>query len=298
MNHTKRCALTWIAILTGGLCASLLHADERKIDPTFLYRDTTKAQEKRSDITTATCHYKPLFGQGDADTSVVVGVARYGEVLIDPNGACSPVQYPDEDQVYVVLEGSGTVTYGNETVSLKTEDYLYIPSTTPHAPANQSAKPLTILIMGFRTRGFEATQLPPHPLKANIEDVPTNIVSGHPSSARFRLLMGDADSKRDRIAAGRVLTSLFLMEIAPNGTNFPHHHEREEEIYLVLSGHGVMVAGSGMDGIAGRHPAKAGDAYFFRLNCTVGYYSAANVKSRILAVRSWYPGMQQKGAEH
>ena len=298
MNHTKRCALTWIAILTGGLCASLLHADERKIDPTFLYRDTTKAQEKRLDITTATCHYKPLFGQGDADTSVVVGVARYGEVLIDPNGACSPVQYPDEDQVYVVLEGSGSVTYGNETVSLKTEDYLYIPSTTPHAPANQSAKPLTMLIMGFRTRGFEATQLPPHPLKANIEDVPTNIVSGHPSSARFRLLMGDADSKRDRIAAGRVLTSLFLMEIAPNGTNFPHHHEREEEIYLVLSGHGVMVAGGGTDGIAGRHPAKAGDAYFFRLNCTVGYYSAPNVKSRILAVRSWYPGMVLQGMEH
>jgi hypothetical protein len=30
----------------------------------------------------------------------------------------------------------------------------------------------------------------------------------------------------------------------------------------------------------------------------VGYYSAPNVKSRILAVRSWYPGMQQTGAEH
>jgi hypothetical protein len=49
-----------------------------------------------------------------------------------------------------------------------------------------------------------------------------------------------------------------------------------------------------MDGIEGRHPAKTGDAYFFRLNCSVGYYSAANVKSRILAVRSWYPGMQQR----
>ena len=33
--------------------------------------------------------------------------------------------------------------------------------------------------------------------------------------------MGDSDSKRDRIAAGRVLTSLFLMEIAPNGTTSP-----------------------------------------------------------------------------
>jgi uncharacterized RmlC-like cupin family protein len=110
--------------------------------------------------------------------------------------------------------------------------------------------------------------------------------------------MGDVESKRDRIAAGRVLTSLFLMEIAPGGTNFPHHHEREEEIYLVLAGHGDMVAGGGVDGIEGRHPAKPGDAYFFRLNCTVGYYSAPGVKSRILAVRSWYPGMVQHGMEH
>jgi mannose-6-phosphate isomerase-like protein (cupin superfamily) len=293
MVHGKRYALTLIALF-----APLLHAGERQIDPTFLYRDTSTAKEKKSDITTTACHYKPLFGQGDSDTSVVVGVARYGEAVIDPNGECAPVQYPDQDQVYVILDGSGSVKYGNETVSLKTDDYLYIPSTIPHAASNPSTKPLTVLMMGFRTKGFEPTQLPPRPLHANIEDVPTNIVRGHPSSALFRLLMGDVDSKRDRIAAGHVLTSLFLMEIAPGGTNFPHHHDREEEIYLVLSGHGVMAAGGGMDGIAGRHPSKAGDAYFFRLNCTVGYYSAPNVKSRILAVRSWYPGMVVKGAEH
>jgi hypothetical protein len=53
-----------------------------------------------------------------------------------------------------------------------------------------------------------------------------------------------------------------------------------------------------MDGVAGRHPAKPGDAYFFRLNATVGYYSAPNVSSRILCVRSWYPGMVKKGMEH
>jgi mannose-6-phosphate isomerase-like protein (cupin superfamily) len=293
MNSVKRSALTMIILF-----APLLHAGERNIDPTFLYRDTSTAKEKHSDITTATCHYKPLFGQGDADTSVVVGVARYGETVIDPNGKCALVQYPNEDQVYVVLNGSASVKYGNDNVALKTEDYLYLPSTVPHAASNPSTKPLTVLIMGFRTKGFEPVPLPSHPLHANIEDVPTNFVKGHPSSSLFRLLMGDVDSKRDRIAAGRVLTSLFLMEIAPGGTNFPHHHEREEEIYLVLSGHGTMAAGGGMDGIAGRHPAKTGDAYFFRLNCTVGYYSAPNVKSRILAVRSWYPGMVVKGAEH
>jgi mannose-6-phosphate isomerase-like protein (cupin superfamily) len=298
MNPGKRHATLLIALLAGGLCTPGLHADERKIDPTFLYRDTVAVKAKPSDLTTASCHYKPLFGQGDADTSVVVGIARYGEAVIDPNGACAMVQYPDEDQVYVVLDGKGAVKYGNEIVSLNKEDYLYLPSTIPHTLSNSSGVPLMVLVIGFHTRGFEKTQPPPHPLKANIEDVPTGLVSGHPSSTLYRLLMGDVESKRDRLAAGHVLTSLFLMEIAPGGTNFPHHHEREEEIYLVLSGHGDMVAGGGTDGIEGKHPAKAGDAYFFRLNCTVGYYSAPNVKSRILAVRSWYPGMQQKGAKH
>ena len=287
-----------IALFTGMCCATQLHAEERKIDPTFLYRATSSVQAKKSDLTTSTCHYKPLFGQGDSDTSIVVSVARYGEATIDPNGACATVEYPEEDQVFVVIEGKGAVKYGNEVVSLNKEDYLYLPSTIPHTLSNSSGSQLVVVVMGFHTQGFEKTQLPPHPLKANIEDVPTGLVSGHPSSTLYRLLMGDTDSKRDRLAAGRVLTSLFVMEIAPGGTNFPHHHEREEEIYLVLSGHGIMVAGGGIDGIEGKHPAKEGDAYFFRLNCTVGYYSAPNVKSRILAVRSWYPGMQQKGAQH
>jgi len=298
MDFTKRNSVALVALLVSAFCMLLLNAEDRTIDPTFLYRNASRVEEKKSDITTTTCHYRPLFGQGDSDTSVVVGVARYGQAVIDPNGACATVQYPAEDQVYVVLEGSGSVKYGNEIVPLKKEDYVYIPATIPNILSNPSELPLTVVIMGFHTKGFEKTQLPPQPLKANIEDVPTQTVSGHPAAARFRLLMGDVDSKRDRLTAGHVLTSLFLMEIAPDGTNFPHHHEREEEIYLVLSGHGTMVAGGGMDGIAGRHPANIGDAYFFRLNCTVGYYSAPDVASRILAVRSWYPGMVQKGAQH
>ena len=84
------------------------------------------------------------------------------------------------------------------------------------------------------------------------------------------------------------------MNFAPGGTNFPHHHDREEEIYLVLDGDGDMVAGGGTDGVEGRHPAKAGDAYFFRLNCTVGFYGTAGApKARILAVRSLYPSREE-----
>jgi len=124
------------------------------IDPTFLYRNTSTVGEKKSDLTTTTCHYKPLFGQGDSDTSAVIGVARYGEAVIDPNGVCATVQYPDEDQVYVVLDGNGSVRYGNEIVSLDKEDYLYLPSTIPHTLSNKSGSLLTVVVMGFRTRGF------------------------------------------------------------------------------------------------------------------------------------------------
>ena len=97
---------------------------------------------------------------------------------------------------------------------------------------------------------------------------------------------------RIAIAAAHVVTSLFVMEFEPGGTNFPHHHDREEEAYLVLSGTGDIVAGGGMDGVMGKHPARPGDAYFYRLNCTVGFYASTapgGEKAKILAVRSLYP---------
>ena len=55
-----------------------------------------------------------------------------------------------------------------------------------------------------------------------------------------------------------MVNSFFWMDFAPGGTNWPHHHEAAEEIYLVIDGQGEMVAGSGMDGVEGRYPAKAG----------------------------------------
>lgn len=172
-----------------------------------------------------------------------------------------------------------------------------MPPTVPHGLENHGGEALQVMIMGFRSSAIPKT-LAALPDVANIEDVPLQAVGGHPSSTRYRLLMGDIYSKRDRIAAAHAVTSLFVMEIAPGGTNQPHHHEREEEIYLVLEGRGEMAAGSGLDGIEGRFPAQTGTAYFFRLNCTVGYYSAPGVKSRVLAVRSWYPGMELPDMEH
>jgi len=272
------------------LAALPLLAAERTVDPTFLHRYVPDVQEQRSDVSTATCHYKPLFGAGDSQAKVPRGVARFGEITLDSGGACEAVMYPAEEQAWVVLDGEGTLDYAGRKVSIRKHDFFYLPPGLRHAMASTAGA--RVIVMGFKIPARSGSAPPPaKPLVANIDDVKWQTVSGHPDSVLYQLLMGDSASTRDKIAAGQALTSLFIMEFAPGGTNFPHHHDQAEEIYLVLDGSGDMVAGGGADGIEGRHPARAGDAYFFRLNCTVGFYASKNPepKARILAVRSRYP---------
>jgi mannose-6-phosphate isomerase-like protein (cupin superfamily) len=275
------------------LIALPLTAADHTVDPTFLHRYLPDVREKKSEITTPTCHYKPLFGAGDAQARVPRGVARFGEIDIDAGGNCEAASYPAEEQAYVVLEGGGSLDYAGEKLGVRKHDFLYLPPGVPRALA--SATGVRIIVMGYKIPATGHATPPAKPLIANFDDVKWQPVSGHPDSVLYQLLMGDTKSKRDKIAAGQVLISLFIMQFDPGGTNFPHHHENAEEIYLVLDGSGDMVAGGGTDGIEGRHPARAGDAYFFRLNCTVGFYASKDApKARILAVRSLYPFSPQE----
>ena len=265
-----------------------LVAAERTVDPTFLHRYLPEVGEQKADMSTSTCHYKPLFGADDAQAKVPRSVARFGQITVDPGGHCEAVAYPAEEQAIVILDGAGTLDAAGQSLGLRTHDFLYLPPGVSHAMASDAGA--RIIVMGFRIPGGFRASAPAKPLVANLDDVKWQTVSGHPDSVLYQLLIGDKNSKRDKIAAGEVITSLFIMEFEPGGTNFPHHHDRAEEIYLVLDGAGDMVAGGGADGVESRHPARAGDAYFFRLNCTVGFYAARNgPKARILAVRSLYP---------
>lgn len=272
--------------------ATVLAADERPVVPTWLYRQLAHAPEVKTDLSTPTCRYKAVFGEGDSWASLPRSLWRYGEVAVAPGGACAEVNYPRIEEIYVVLEGAGTLRYGAETHAVKRYDFMYLPPTVAHSISNPSQAPLRLIVMSYRIPEGMRIRVPARFQIANIDDVPLQQVGGHPPSSLFRLLLGTTESKRDRIAAAHVVTSLFVMEFAPGGTNFPHHHDTEEEAYLVLAGTGDIVAGGGMDGVMGKHPAKPGDAYFFRLNCTVGFYASPNPgaeKAKILAVRSLYP---------
>jgi len=274
--------------------ALLLAAPLFAADPTFLRRRLSEVQAKPDDLT-ANAHlasYKPVFGPGDAQANQLKGFVRYGELTVEPGGASAVVSYRMEEQIYFILDGSGTLIYGERQVPVRTNDFVYLPPDVRHGVANSSAQSLRLLVVGCSLGNSRLAGQSPALQLANVEEVASQPLAHHGDTVQFKLLMGTTESKRDKLAAAQNMVSLFIMDFAPGGTNIPHHHEAEEEIYFILQGHGDMVAGGGADGNEGRYPARAGDAFFIRLNATVGFYSgskAGEPHDMVLAVRTAYP---------
>jgi mannose-6-phosphate isomerase-like protein (cupin superfamily) len=274
------------------LIASGLLAQEGKVDATWLHRSIPLPSQAEGDLPSETCHYKPIFGEGDPDNRILRTVTRFGELTLAANGKCQAALYERQEEIYFVLEGKAVLHYGDQTYAMRPNDFTYLPPGVTHSIANVSAHVLRILVVGFkippRTSIGAAS---PRPKIVNLNEVKEQTVEGHPTSVRYKLLLGPRRVTRDAIDEAYVVTSFFWMDFAPGGTNFPHHHEAAEEIYLVMDGRGEIVAGSGMDGIEGRYPAKAGDAYYFRPNCTVGFYNQnmPGATANILAVRARIP---------
>jgi mannose-6-phosphate isomerase-like protein (cupin superfamily) len=271
---------------------AVVQAQPRTVDPTWLHRYVPSLKQANVGLSTGTCHYKPIFGEGDPESRTLRSVVRFAQVTLDARGGCNSVLYNRQEEIYFVLGGNGILHDGHETHGLRASDFTYLPPGVKHSISNSAEQPLSVLVMGFDIPASVNISAPsPHLKIANLDDVKQETVQGHPTSVLYRLLVGPHTGTRDAIDAAYVVTSFFGMNFAPGGTNSPHHHETAEEIYLVLEGQGEMVAGSGMDGVEGRYPAKAGDAYYFRPNCTVGFYNQNNPgsKAHILAVRSRIP---------
>jgi mannose-6-phosphate isomerase-like protein (cupin superfamily) len=279
-------------LLMSLLLAPGLRAQEGKVDPTWLHRYVPKLTETESNLTSETCHYRAIFGEGDKESRSLETVTRFGEVTLDAHGNCQTALYDRQEEIYFVVEGGGVLHYENEVQALRKHDFTYLPPGVRHSISNNADRPLRVLVMGFKIPASISIGAPlPHPKVATLEDAKEETVSGHPNSVLYKLLAGSRTGKRDLIDEAYVVSSFFWMDFAPGGTNWPHHHEAAEEIYLVIDGHGEMVAGSGTDGVEGRYPAKMGDAYYFRPNCTVGFYNQnkPGAKAYILAVRARIP---------
>lgn len=269
-----------------------LVAQEHPTDPTWLHRYVPDLLETKADLSSATCHYRAIFGEGDKDNRSFQTVTRFGEATVDAHGSCQNVVYERQEEIYFVIAGGGVLRYGDQSQPLREHDFTYLAPGANHSLGNDSDQPLRVLVMGFKVPSKLALRTPlPNAKIANLADAKEGTVSGHPNSVLYKLLVGLSSGKRDLIDEAYVMDSFFWMDFTPGGTNWPHHHPAAEEIYLVIDGQGDMVAGGGMDGVEGRHPAKPGDAYYFRPNCTVGFYNQnkPGAKAYVLAVRARVP---------
>jgi len=281
----RRLIVVFLAIGTG------LLAQEQRIEPTWLYRDVPVLHDHETDLTSKSCHYIPIFGEGDVESRLPQSVVRFGELTVDAKGACQAVEYSRQEELYFVRDGSGVLRYGDQSHPLAPNDFTYLPPTVRHSVSNPSNQPLRLVVTTIRIPADAPISQPAPLVVANLGELKEQTVDGHPKSVLYKLLIGPRTATRDRINAAYTVADFFLMDFASAGTNFPHHHETAEEIYLVLDGEGQMAAGGGMDGVEGLHPAKSGDAYYFRPNCTVGFYNQnkPGAKAHILAVRVFVP---------
>jgi len=282
-------SLGWTA-LTVLLCVLATNIARGQDGPLHLKRSVGTLSAVSMDLATETARYTPIFGAGDADPEVPRGVRRYGQVTVDPNGTTRAVAYGSEELVYYVLEGTGTLGYAGREIPISKDGFFYVPAGTDHRFANPREAPLKVMAMGFSVGEAPGSPTPPLQI-ANARDVPAQVLGSHGATVTYQLLLGGVESERDRIAAGRRVTSLYIMNFKPGGTNQVHRHENGEEIYFMLQGQGEMVAGVG-NGEQKRFPTREGDAFFFTKDSPVGFFSTTEEgepKARILAVRSIYP---------
>lgn len=272
----------------------LLCAMHAVAEPFFLQRHLADVKPQSDDLTKNAkgATYKPVFGVGDADAGRLEGVARYGELTVGPGGESAMVSYPAEEQLYYVLEGSGTLLYSDQKVPVKQDDFMYLPVNVKHGIANSGRAPVRVIVMGYKIPAGREAPAPPKLQIANAADVQLQVLASHGPTTQFKLLVGQTTSQRDKLSSASEMTSLFIMDFAAGGTNIPHSHATEEEIYLVLRGSGEIVAGRNAEGQDARHPVKEGAVFFYGPGTRVGFYSAAKEgqpHDLILAVRSRLP---------
>ena len=263
----------------------------------YLKRSLSGIQEFKTGLSTMSAHYKPVFGEGDKDSDMLKGITRYGLLTIDEGGASNSVKYGDEEQILFILEGTGILSVDRKNVPVSRNDFMYIPKGMKFGLSNPRQGPLSVIIMGFRLSP-DTFRLKNRTLMiANCDEVKFQTLPSHGPTTTFQLLMGTTESTRDRLAAACQVNSLFIMDFAAGGTNNPHRHSNEEEIYLILRGKGDIVAGETSDGGELRHPSVMGDIYFFAPKSLIGFYSgnlAEEEHARILAVRFKFPEQTEK----
>jgi mannose-6-phosphate isomerase-like protein (cupin superfamily) len=137
----KKFIVMFLVLQTGGL------AQERSVEPTWLHRDVSALREHPSDLSSSSCHYSPIFGEGDDESRFPLSIARFGELTVNPHGVCPAVAYARQEELYFVRDGGGILYYEEESHPLAPSDFTYVPPTVRHGISNPSNQPLRLVVV-------------------------------------------------------------------------------------------------------------------------------------------------------
>src|SRR5271156_1032158 len=165
-------------LLLSLLLTQCLWAQEHPVDPTWLHRYLPELSQAKADLSTETCHYRAIFGEGDKDDRTLQTVTRFGEVTLDAHGNCKTVLYDRQEEIYMVLEGGGTLHYEDQLQPLRKHDFTYLPPGVKHSISSDSSQPLRVLVMGFKVPSSISIGAPLlHPKIANLDQANEETVS-------------------------------------------------------------------------------------------------------------------------
>ena len=104
----------------------MLRAQEHPVDPTWLHRYVPDLTEAKADLSSSTCHYRPMFGESDKENRSLQTVTRFGEVTLDAHGDCQTVHYDRQEEIYFVVEGGGLLHFEDQVQALRKHDFTYL----------------------------------------------------------------------------------------------------------------------------------------------------------------------------
>ncbi len=168
------------------------------------------------------------------------------------------------DEVVALLGGTGEAVHAGRSVQVRAGHCWLTPSGTPRFFRNTSRTEAAVLV-GFwpgapdfgaagcraleRAGGADSSFAPsggPGPIMVHLENVPAERMDAAKgwSISDFRLPLGRHNGSS---------STLFRARFLPGAVHRKHRHERCEEIYYVISGHGLAGAGGSKSEVRGGH---------------------------------------------
>ena len=113
----------------------------------------------------------------------------------------------------------------------------------------------------------------------NVDDVEKRVLGSHGETAKYQLIFGRGSDH----PITKSITSVWVMTVEPGGTNKPHLHENEEQVYMIVNGEGVVSVGEE------KRRVKEGDFIYLPPKITHAFYNDGKRECVIIAFGAEIP---------